>query len=260
MKMIGPKELTDRGFMKRFARGLWCATPVFGLFAFWAGMVTAARHYPSEYDWRYMTMSSLVFPDRNPGGHLWASAGIALFGLCGLCWAAALARRNQDSAGERPIGIWGLRLAGFCMACCAVLPERLLRIPKGHEILALTAFLSVCLAIMHLTFQAVERHILRRPRGSASSVRLYAGLLAGTALSPILLAGLAQTYVAYALPELPWVSLSWRARDVPVYLSFAFWEWTTCVIFSAYVAILSVLMLYHRAGADAAGASPRIEC
>jgi len=72
----------------------------------------------------------------------------------------------------------------------------------------------------------------------AGSPRLHAGLLAGIALSPIVLAALAQVYVSHALPALPWVSLAWRARGVPVYLSFAFWEWVTCAVFSVYMVVL----------------------
>jgi len=43
-----------------------------GVLAFWCGMLIAARSYPSEYDWRYMTISSLVYAERNPNGHWWA--------------------------------------------------------------------------------------------------------------------------------------------------------------------------------------------
>jgi hypothetical protein len=32
-----------------------------GVFAFWGGVLMAARGYPSEYDWRYITISSLVY-------------------------------------------------------------------------------------------------------------------------------------------------------------------------------------------------------
>jgi hypothetical protein len=216
-----------------------CATALLGVFVFWFGMVMAGRRYPSEYDWRYMTMSSLVFPDRNPAGHLWASAGIVLCGLCGLCWVAAR-DWNQDGAGESPIGISALRLGFFCMAVCAVLPERLLPVPKGHEILALMAFFNLCLGLMQRTFHTVKRYLLLRARSSPGGARLYAGLLAGGALSPILLASFAQGYVSYAFPELPWVSLSWRALGVPLYLSFAFWEWVACVVFSVYIATLTL--------------------
>ena len=190
----------------------------------------AGQRYPSEFDWRYMTISTLVFPDRNPAGHVWASAGIVLCGLCGLCWAAVV----------RSSGIPALRLGFFCMAFCAVLPERLLPVPKGHEILALVAFFALCFGIVQRTFGVLAQQFLRRTRSSPGAARLYASLLAGAALSPIVLAGVAQAYVSHALPALPWVSLAWRALRVPPYLSFAFWEWVTCGVFSAYIAVLAV--------------------
>jgi hypothetical protein len=62
--------------------------------------------------------------------------------------------------------------------------------------------------------------------------------VAGFALLPIVLGGIVQAYVSYARPELPWVSLQWRARGLPVALSFAFWEWSSCAVLSAYTALL----------------------
>jgi hypothetical protein len=121
--------------------------------------------------------------------------------------------------------------------CCALLPERLLRIPQGHEFLALAAFVGLCIGLVHSAFKAVERSA--RLGNLAGSPPLQAGILAGVAMSPIVLAALAQAYVSYALPALPWVSLAWRARGVPVYLSFAFWEWVTCAVFSVYMVVLS---------------------
>jgi hypothetical protein len=40
-------------------------------------------------------------------------------------------------------------------------------------------------------------------------------------------------------PALPWVSPAWRAREVPVWLSFAFWEWVTCASLSLDPKLLS---------------------
>jgi hypothetical protein len=205
-------------------------------------MVMAVRQYPSEYDWRYVTMSNLVYPDRNPAGYLWASAGVLLGGLFGLCWVALQAAVWKPGAeGQRPIGIWTLGLGYGCMVCTAFLPERQLPIPKAHEILALSAFFTVCIGLVRLTFEAVERSLLGRTRMSATVARMYAGLLAGAALWPISLAAFAQAYISYARPELKWVSLSWRALDVPVCLSFAFWEWVTCAVLSLYMSTLSVM-------------------
>ena len=207
-----------------------------GVLAFWAGLWIAARRYPTEYDWRYMSISNLLYPDRNPDGYQWAWGGLTLCALGGLCWTTALFReRSSGGTARRPIGIWALLVGYVCMVC-ALVPERVLQVPKGHEILALMAFFGQCVGIVQLTFLASERSFRIRRHPFPGTPRLYAGLLAGAALLPILLAGLAPAYVSYWLPELRWVGLEWRSRGVPLYLSFTFWEWITCVVFSVYTA------------------------
>jgi hypothetical protein len=202
-----------------------CSAAAVGVIAFWAGLWLAARQYPSEYDWRYMTISSLMYPDRNPAGYRWAWRGAMLCALGGLCWTAALRRDSRQAGdGRAAVAISALRVGYLCMLSCAWLPAWLPRLPKGHDLLALSAFLGLCVGIVALTFR----------RTGKDHHPLCAGLLAGAALLPILLAALTQAYVSYALPDLPWVGLGWRARGAPVYLSFALWEWTTCAVFSAY--------------------------
>jgi hypothetical protein len=231
------KEIPDKSFL----RWASCATAPLGVLAFWGGMLMAARRYPSEYDWRYMPVSNLLSSGRAPAGYLWASTGVVLCSLCGLCWTAVLARRwKHEDAGDRPRGIRALQFGYFCMICAAALPDWLLPIQKGHEILAVLAFAGLCFGMVRLMFQTIERTVLRRMRRFIGHARLYAAILAGAAVLPVLLAGLAQAYVHYMFPEIHWVSLSWRSRGMPVYLSFAFWEWVTCVVLSAYMAILSL--------------------
>jgi hypothetical protein len=198
----------------------------------------AGERYPSDYDWRYMSISNLLYTDRNPDGYRWAWTGLMLCALGGLCWTTVLLRDwRRERARRLPVGIWALVLGYACMLC-ALLPERILRVPKGHEILALSAFFGLCIGIVQLTFGAAERSLRMRARRPLHAPRVCAGLLAGVALLPILLATAAPAYVSYALPELPWVGLEWRARGVPIYLSFAFWEWITCVIFTLYTVSL----------------------
>jgi len=234
------KGIPDKSFLRRVS----CAMAPFGVLAFWGGMLMAARRYPSGYEWQYMSVSKLLSPDRNPAGHLWASMGVVLCSLCGLCWTAVLAqRRNHEGAGDRPSGIRALQFGYFCMMCAAMVPQWLLRIQKGHEILAVLAFAGLLFGMIRLMFQTSERILRKRMHSLSGRARLYAAILASATVFPILLAGLAQVYVHYVLPELHWVNLSWRAQGVPVYLSFAFWEWVTCVVLSAYMVILTLATL-----------------
>jgi hypothetical protein len=169
---------------------------------------------------------------------LWARAGVLLCGIAGLYWTAKLLRSwKRLCIAERPIGILALGLGYLCMTCCALLPEGLFRLPRGHDVLALAAFVGICAGTAFSTFKVIEQS--PRVRRLPGSSRLYAAMLAGFALSPIVLAAVAQAYVSHRLPGLPWVSLVWRERGVPVYLSFAFWEWVGCAVFSLCVAVLS---------------------
>jgi hypothetical protein len=123
------------------------------------------------------------------------------------------------------------------MVGAGVLPLSLPGIPKGHEILTLLAFTGLCVGLLRLTLD-VGRTVAARDSARRRAVGLA---LAGLLAAPIVLAGLAQVYVYYVLPELHWVGLSWRARGVPVYLSFAFWEWMTTIVLSVYLAVLGMV-------------------
>lgn len=230
------KKISDKPFLRRAS----CVTAPLGVLAFWCGMLMAARRYPSEYDWRYMPVSNLLSLGRNPSGYLWASAGVVICGLCGLFWASVLARLwKLESEEGRLSGIRALQFGNFCLMCAALLAHWLRRIEKGHEVLAVLAFAGLLIGMIRLMFRTIERTLMRRMQRFSVHARLYAVILANAAVFPILLAGLIQAYVHFMLPELPWVGLPWRARGVPVYLSFAFWEWVTCVVLSAYMAVLA---------------------
>jgi hypothetical protein len=212
----------------------------FGLLGFWAGLYVASRLYPSEYDWRYMTISSLLYPDRDPRGYVWAWCGLFACAVGGLCWVSVLMRGNEWQTKRMRPGISALALAFVCMASCAVWPGRLLHFPRGHDLLALLAFVGICVGAVHLTFERMEQTLRRGHANSRGGARGYALLVAGVALLPLILEAVTQADVAHAFPHLPWVGLEWRARGVPMHLSFAFWEWITCAVFSAYIVGLSL--------------------
>jgi hypothetical protein len=223
-----------------WARRASYVAAMLGLLLFWGGILISARHYPGEFDWRYMTLSTLISPRRDAPGYLWAAGGVVLSSLCALCWAVMLARRG--GGGQEPgqlRGLWLVKWGSVCMACSVLLPWRLPRLPKEHEILTLLAFTALCLGMIRLAFQTAGR-VLRPGPGTRRHAGLYETALAGIAVCPIFLAGLAEAYVYYVLPGLHWVSLSWRAGGIPMYLSFAFWEWITCAVLSAYLAVLAL--------------------
>jgi hypothetical protein len=197
-----------------------------GVLAFWICMSIAVLRFPAHYDWRYITISQLIYPERNPQGHLWASIALAACATGGLIWVCALPRAHRFP------GLYVLGVGYSCMIGSSLLPERVLHVPYGHETLAIAGFICVCTGLVQLSL----RHL---STGSHQS-RLLPILLASVAFSPIVLGGLTQAYLDYARPDIPWVGLAWRTMGIPLYLSFALWEWITCALLSAYMAGIGV--------------------
>jgi hypothetical protein len=83
---------------------------------------------------------------------------------------------------------------------------------KGHELLALAGFLSVYLGILGLLAQLVRRQ------------RLYV-VPALLIASPLIAIGITQLWLYFEQRELGWVRPNWRAMGIPLWLSFAFWQW-----------------------------------
>jgi hypothetical protein len=228
--------------MKRFARVLVRSTAPLGLAAFWGGMVAAALAYPAGYDWRYQAVSALLYPDLDPDGYLWGCSGLEVCGVAGVAWASGLSQRLDGAASAARAGPWLLRVGFVCM-CFAVLPDRLLPLPKGHEVFAIFAFLGIGVGVMREMFMAVDR---RKPYSRpAPLARLRGPIGMGMLLLPFSLTGLTLAYLALVRPHLSMLGHAWRARGIPSYLSFGAWEWVNCLVFSG------CLLLVWRRRADA---------
>jgi len=219
-----------------------------GALAFWGGILMAGRRYPAEFDWRYMTLSTLLSPRSNPAGYAWAAGGIGCAGVCLVAWTLTMRRRLGHPSASAPLGLWSLGVGSACMALVGFFPQRLAVLPRLHEFLTLLAFAGLCLGSGLLTAQAAEGVLGTRADAVAPRHRVYRAALAGVVAVPVFLAGLAQAYVFYVLPELHWVSLAWRQKGIPLYLSFAFWEWSTCALLFAYLGFLSVAWPMARGG------------
>jgi hypothetical protein len=225
--------------MAAFRSALARSTMLLGLCGFWAGLAMACRLFPGEYDWRYMTVSNLFSAKHNPTGHLWGAAGVILCGVMGMCWVVLGMRTAPTTAWRLSFQQSPLLVVGFpCMTLAAALPSDWL-IAKGHDWLAVIAFLALCSGLV----QAWVQSILQRFPAPAAHRRRRALVLACTVLWPVVGAALTQAYLALVRPELPWVTLAWRAQNIPLYLSFALWEWLTCVALSGCLAMLCMAPL-----------------
>ena len=224
--------------MQRFVRVLIRLTAPLGVAAFWGGMVAAARAYPAGYDWRYQAVSALILPNYDPDGYLWGCSGLEVCGLAGVVWTSELSYCLGGATSAARSGLWLLRVGFLCM-CFAVLPDRLLPLPKGHEVFAIFAFPGIGIGVMReMLTVAGRRRSSRRPTPLA---RLYGPITMGMLLVPISLVGLSLAYLALVRPNLPLLGLSWSAHDIPSYLSFGAWEWITCLVFS-----VCLLLLWQR--------------
>lgn len=207
-----------------------------GLCGFWVGLALAYQNFPGEFDWRYMTVSNLFSIKHNPHGYLWGTAGVVLCGVLGMLWVVLGITQPPAMDWHRRLRESGLLALGFpVMALAAALPSAWL-FPKGHEWLAVIAFLALCSGLV----KAWVQWILRRGPRSGAHRGLRALSLAGAVLWPVVGAALTQGYLALFRPDLPWVTLAWRAQRVPLLLSFALWEWLTCVTLSACLATLCI--------------------
>jgi hypothetical protein len=214
----------------------WRALMLTGLCAFWLGLVLATLQFPTAFDWRYMTVSNLFSAKHNPAGYRWGAAGIACCGVAGLSALLWDARSSDRLGGRNPLDNALLALGFGCMVLAAAVPPRWL-IGKSHDWLAVIAFLSLCAALIR---QAISALLFRYP-APASQRALRTMGFAVAALWPVVGAALSQAYLAICRPELPWVTVAWRDRGIPLILSFALWEWLTCVTLSVCLLLVALM-------------------
>ncbi|WP_455208498.1 hypothetical protein [Kaarinaea lacus] len=216
--------------------------PKRALWWFWAallilsfGFILAARRYPGGFDWGYTVVSALASQKHNPAGSAWFAGG---FGLSmALLWPYVSSLKKSlcpllPQTAELSIGV--LRIGLICGVVLGV--ESLLIhdisawIYKAHEILALLAFLGFYIGILGLLIQ-----VMLRQRIYVLPVLLVA--------SPLLAIGVTQFWLYLDQRDLGWVDTSWRDMGIPLWLSFAFWQWIAIGFLGAGLVILSFTSL-----------------
>lgn len=187
----------------------------FAFVAFCAGAALSARGYPERpYDWMYVVMSALASRKHNPDGGHWFALGLAIAMLA--LWPVV---RWLQARAAGPTPRWPFRALRVAIACGVAMGIEWIAfdhlsdyVHKAHEALALGVFLGLYLGVLGLYLARLRRD----PRAWLGSALV---------LAPLLAIGLTQLALYLDQRDLGWVDAGWRALGIPVWLSFAFWQW-----------------------------------
>jgi hypothetical protein len=180
------------------------------------GSILAARHYPGGFDWPYTVASALASQKHNPTGSIWFAGALIVSMMLLWPYVSTLKIALGPSRPVTEFAIAAMRLGLVCGVLVGA--ERLLIhnlsdwIYKAHEILAILFFLGLYFGVFGLLLQAMLRQ-----RIYVIPVLLIA--------SPLLAIGLTQFWLYLEQRDLGWVDTSWREMGIPLWLSFAFWQW-----------------------------------
>jgi hypothetical protein len=180
------------------------------------GVLAAAGRFPGGFDWAYTVVSRLASSRHNPAGAplICAAALVAVFLIWPVPRCLSGAPPGSDRLASR--AAQALRFAFVGVTLLAV--EGLLRletgswIRKGHEALALLTFLAAYMGILGL----YSARIREDRRHALPFVAV---------LTPLVGVGLTQVILYLDQRDLGWVNQSWREMGIPLWLSFAFWQW-----------------------------------
>ena len=217
-----------------------CLVWVYGLLAvlfFAGGMILSEWFFPDSYDWRYQVMCSLGSRAKNPDGHIYWSIGLFLAIFMGLPTCLYFWRRLSRTAPGISL-FSGLALgigyiAGMIVAVeSAILPGFGGVVYKAHEIVAVIAFSGIYLGVAGFWY-CLTIWLLKKKRWPGWAV----GGLFFLSAAPMSGAMISQAWLFF-LPDRPgWVSREWISLGIPLWLSFAFWEWLAAcgLVFCLYV-------------------------
>lgn len=201
------------------------------------GVLIAVVKYPGGYDWFYTVASALASRKHNPQGGVWFSGALALGMLMLWPYVSSIKKSLIENSISNRLAINALRLGVVCGFLVGL--ERLVIydlsswLYKSHEFLALFTFAGFyCGIIMMLIRMKLQNRVY-----------LITFLLI---IFPLVAIGITQFWLYLDQRDLGWVDTSWREMGIPVYLSFAFWQWLAIVFLWGGLGVLSLIADKHR--------------
>lgn len=199
------------------------------------GLILAARSYPGGFDWAYTVVSALASQKHNPTGSAWFAGGFAL--SMALLWPYVTSLKNNLCPSLSAAAKYAIATLRFGLICGVVLGvERLIIrdlsawVYQAHELIALLAFLGFYFGTLGLLVQVMIRQ------------RVYV-LPVFFVASPLLAIGITQLWLYLYQRDIGWVDVSWREMGIPLWLSFAFWQWLAIGFLGAGLALLSFVRI-----------------
>ena len=219
-----------RGLNIHQQQALWWYIASLLVLAF--GSFLSAKQYPGGFDWIYTVASALASQKHNPAGYMWFASTLGLAMLLLWPYVTALQKARHPALPATSIAISALR-AGLICGMLLGLEKLLIRdlsnwVYKAHEILGLLTFTGLYIGILILMVQAMLRQ------------RVYALPLLLVA-SPLAVIGITQFWLYLDQRDLGWVDTSWRDMGIPLWLSFAFWQWLAIGFLWAGLGLLSFI-------------------
>jgi hypothetical protein len=220
---LGSPVLAAKG-----SRGVWACYGV-SLAVFLGGVALASVAYPGGFDWQYTVISRLASRKHNPEGSLWFSIGLAVSML--LLWPVFERIRPRGRGAWPRTATLSLR-AGLVFAALVGVERALFLhlsalVDKSHEALALLAFVGLYVGLLAVYVQRVASGEDGRRRSLAW-------------MSPLVLVGLGSLGLYALQRDVGWVKPNWRELGVPVWQSFACWQWLmVAVLWSAVARLLA---------------------
>jgi hypothetical protein len=218
-------------FLLSFVRGEW---PKCFLVGIWGPVMSvlvallfaaSANYFPGGYDWKFDVMCRLGYAHVNPDGSGYWAVALVFTCLMGVPCCAYFYRRLAPTSPRIAEAARVLLAAGLILGMVIgldglVLPKLNGIAYKLHETVATLAFAAIFFGV--LTFWSAMTKWLRIKRGWTSAACSALSLFV---LVPMAGAMISQAYLFFVPNDLGWVGPDWSERGVPVYLSFAFWEW-----------------------------------
>jgi len=209
-------------FEKKFLVMVWYPTAMAVLAL---GTALSWNGFPGPYDWRYRAVSDLTSQVSNPGANIYNCIAMGITGAMLLPLPGYFRARLQDAARRTCIFSYYALYVGLIAGITIAFERSLFRnlsnqIHKAHEYMALVGFFGLFLGVVGFWLALAWQIQRRRPMPQWAM-----GLMLLVSGAPMIGATLSEGYLYFVPNQLGWVGPHWAEFGIPVYLSFAFWEW-----------------------------------